>query len=201
MAYVAPNRGRRNLTVKLGAQVRRIVVENGRATGVEMIDGTRLTATAEVLLASGAIGSPRLLQLSGIGPADHLSELGIDVVFDQPEVGANLQDHLDLYCISELSGPYSYDRYAKPHWAAGGASVPVRAQGAGGLVAVRDRGFWYADPDARSPDIQFHLGLGTGIEHGVVAMPRAGSRSTRATCARARAAACGSRAPIPRKRR
>ncbi|MCB1972831.1 MAG: GMC family oxidoreductase N-terminal domain-containing protein, partial [Geminicoccaceae bacterium] len=101
MAYVAPNRGRRNLTVKLGAQVRRILVENGRATGVEMIDGTRLSAAREVLLASGAIGSPRLLQLSGIGPADHLMSLGIDVVFDQPEIGANLQDHLDLYCISE----------------------------------------------------------------------------------------------------
>jgi choline dehydrogenase len=85
--------------------VRRIEVANGRATGVTLIDGTRLTAEAEVLLCSGAIGSPRLLQLSGIGPADHLQELGIDVVFDQPNVGENLQDHLDLYCICEVSRP------------------------------------------------------------------------------------------------
>lgn len=75
MAYVAPNRHRKNLTVRLGAQVRRLIVEGGRATGVELIDGTRLTADSEVILASGAIGSPRLLQLSGIGPADHLSAL------------------------------------------------------------------------------------------------------------------------------
>jgi choline dehydrogenase len=118
MAYLAPNRGRANLTIKYGAQVRRIDVENGRATGVTLIDGTRLTADAEVILSSGAIGSPRLLQLSGIGPADHLQELGIDVVFDQPNVGENLQDHLDLYCICEVSGPHTYDRYAKLHWSA-----------------------------------------------------------------------------------
>jgi choline dehydrogenase len=82
MAYLTPNRGRANLTIKYGAQVRRIDAANGRATGVTLTDGTRITAEAEVLLSSGAIGSPRLLQLSGIGPADHLTELGIDVVFD-----------------------------------------------------------------------------------------------------------------------
>ncbi len=175
MAYVAPNRHRKNLTVRLGTQVRRIVVDKGRATGVELADGTRLAAASEVLLASGAIGSPRLLQLSGIGPADHLAGLGIDVVFDQPEVGANLQDHLDLYCISELSGPYSYDRYAKPHWAAiAGLQYLVARKGPVASSRFGTGGFWYADPDARSPDLQFHLGLGTGIEHGVASMPQGG---------------------------
>ncbi|MCB1338110.1 MAG: GMC family oxidoreductase N-terminal domain-containing protein, partial [Maritimibacter sp.] len=175
MAYLAPNRGRANLTVRLGAQVRRIVVERGRATGVELADGTRLTAAAEVILSSGAIGSPRLLQLSGIGPADHLAGLGIEVVHDQPEIGANLQDHLDLYCISELSGPYSYDRYAKPHWAAlAGLQYLVARKGPVASSLFETGGFWYADPNARSPDIQFHLGLGTGIEHGVAAMPAGG---------------------------
>ncbi|AQS49061.1 alanine-phosphoribitol ligase [Thioclava nitratireducens] len=175
MAYVAPNRHRENLTVKLGAQVRRIVVENGRATGVELVDGTRLRAESEVLLCSGAIGSPRLLQLSGIGPADELASLGIDVVFDQPEVGSNLQDHLDLYCISELSGPYSYDRYAKPHWAAlAGLQYLFGRKGPVASSLFETGGFWYADPEARSPDLQFHLGLGTGIEHGVVSMPQGG---------------------------
>ncbi|MEZ5767664.1 MAG: GMC family oxidoreductase N-terminal domain-containing protein [Paracoccaceae bacterium] len=175
MAYVAPNRHRKNLTVKLGAQVRRIVVENGRATGVDLADGTRVSASSEVLLSSGAIGSPRLLQLSGIGPADHLASLGIDVVFDQPEIGSNLQDHLDLYCISELSGPYSYDRYAKPHWAAiAGLQYVLGRKGPVASSLFETGGFWYADPEARSPDIQFHLGLGTGIEHGVVATPQGG---------------------------
>lgn len=175
MAYVTPNRHRKNLTVKLGAQVRRLIVERGRAKGVEMLDGTRLMADREVLLCSGAIGSPRLLQLSGIGPADHLTGLGIGVVQDQPEIGANLQDHLDLYCISELSGPYSYDRYAKPQWAAlAGLDYLLRRQGPVASSLFETGGFWYADPDARSPDIQFHLGLGTGIEHGVAAMPQGG---------------------------
>ncbi|MCH2069571.1 MAG: GMC family oxidoreductase N-terminal domain-containing protein [Shimia sp.] len=175
MAYVAPNKHRKNLTVKLGAQVRRIIVEFGRAVGVEMLDGTKLHADREVLLCSGAIGSPRLLQLSGIGPADHLQSLNIDVVMDQSEIGSNLQDHLDLYCISELSGPFSYDRYAKPHWAAyAGLQYLFTRKGPVASSLFETGGFWYADPDARSPDIQFHLGLGTGIEHGVAAMPQGG---------------------------
>jgi choline dehydrogenase len=175
MAYVAPNRHRKNLTVRLEAQVRRIVVEGGRALGVELTDGTLLTANAEVLLASGAIGSPRLLQLSGIGPADHLAGLGIKVICDQPQIGANLQDHLDLYCIAELKGPFSYDRFAKPHLAAlAGLQYLLTRKGPVASSLFETGGFWYADPDARSPDIQFHLGLGTGIEHGVVSMPQGG---------------------------
>ena len=175
MAYVAPNEGRPNLTVRTGAQVRRITVAAGRATGVELMDGTRLTATQEVLLSSGAIGSPRLLQLSGIGPADHLQELGIDVILDQPQVGENLQDHLDLYCISELKGPYSYDRYAKPHLAAlAGLQYLLTRKGPVASSLFETGGFWYADRNARSPDIQFHLGLGTGIEKGVAVMPQGG---------------------------
>jgi choline dehydrogenase-like flavoprotein len=143
--------------------------------GVELMDGTRLAANTEVILASGAVGSPRLLQLSGIGPADHLQSLGIDVVYDQPEIGENLQDHLDLYCISELKGPYSYDRYAKPHWAAlAGLQYLFGRKGPVASSLFETGGFWYADADARSPDLQFHLGLGTGIEHGVAAMPQGG---------------------------
>ncbi|MDG3041135.1 GMC family oxidoreductase [Roseicyclus marinus] len=175
MAYVAPNEGRANLTVRTGAQVRKITTNAGRATGVELMDGTQITATAEVILSSGAIGSPRLLMLSGIGPADHLQDLGIDVVLDQPQVGENLQDHLDLYCIVELSGPYSYDRYAKPHMAAlAGLQYLLTRKGPVASSLFETGGFWYADPDARSPDIQFHLGLGTGIEKGVAIMPQGG---------------------------
>ena len=118
MAYLAPNRSRPNLTVRTGAQVKRIVVENGRAGGVELMDGGRISATAEVILSAGAIGSPRMLMLSGIGPADHLTDVGIRPVLDQPAVGSNFQDHLDLFVIAEVTGPHTYDRYAKPHWSA-----------------------------------------------------------------------------------
>ncbi|MCC5983457.1 MAG: GMC family oxidoreductase N-terminal domain-containing protein [Rhodobacteraceae bacterium] len=175
MAYVAPNRHRRNLTVRTGAPVRRLIIEGGRATGVELMDGTRIAAAQEVLLSGGAIGSPRLLMLSGIGPAEHLHALGIPVALDQPGVGANLQDHLDLYCICELTGPHSYDRYARPHMAAlAGLQYLLTRKGPVASSLFETGGFWYADPQARSPDIQMHLGLGTGIEKGVMAMPQGG---------------------------
>ena len=117
-AFLNPARRRPNLTIRTGAQVLRIVVQNGRAIGVELAGEGLLRAEQEVILSSGAIGSPRLLQLSGIGPADHLRALGVPVVFDQPEVGANLQDHLDLFVIAECTGPHTYDRYARPLWSA-----------------------------------------------------------------------------------
>ena len=175
MAYLAPNLGRRNLTIKTGVQVRRIVVEKQRAVGVELVDGTRISASREVILSSGAIGSPRLLQLSGIGPPDHLSALGIEVVLGQSEVGANLQDHLDLYCICEVSGPHTYDRYAKLHWSLiAGLRYLLTRSGPAASSLFETGGFLYADKAARSPDIQIHLGLATGIEHGVASMPEGG---------------------------
>jgi choline dehydrogenase-like flavoprotein len=175
MAYLAPNRRRPNLIVRTGAQVRRLVVERGRARGIELMDGRRIAAGAEVILSSGAIGSPRLLMLSGIGPAAHLEEVGVAPVLDRAEVGANLQDHLDLFTICEATGPHSYDRYARPLWAAlAGLRYLVSRTGPVASSLFETGGFWYADPDARSPDIQLHLGLGTGIESGVAAMPNGG---------------------------
>ena len=129
----------------------------------------------EVILSAGAIGSPRLLQLSGIGPADHLRDLGIPVVLDQPGVGSNLQDHLDLFVIAECTGPHTYDRFAKPHLSAlAGLQYLLTRKGPVASSLFETGGFWYADPDARSPDIQLHLGLGSGIEAGVAAMPQGG---------------------------
>lgn len=174
-AYLGRARGRPNLKVMTGKQCRRVTIENGRAVGVELVDGERISATTEVIVSCGAIGSPRLLQLSGIGPADHLKSVGVEAVLDRPSVGANLQDHLDLYCISEVSGPYTYDRYAKLHWSAVAAlQYLFTRRGPVASSLFETGGFWYADPDARSPDLQFHLGLGTGIESGVAAMPDGG---------------------------
>ncbi len=175
MAFLGQARGRKNLTIQKKAQVNRIVVENGCATGVEMADGSVIAADREVILSSGAIGSPRLLQLSGIGPADHLAGLGIDVVYDQPNVGANLQDHLDLYAICEVTGPHTYDRFAKLHLSAFAALQYIfTRKGPVASSLFETGGFWYADENAETPDIQMHLGLGTGIEAGVVAMPNGG---------------------------
>jgi len=174
VAYLRPAMRRPNLTVMTGMQVCRIVVEGGRATGVETATGS-FRAETEVILSAGAIGSPRLLQLSGIGPGDHLHGLGIPMVLDQPQVGANLQDHLDLFVIAECTGPHTYDRYARPHWSAvAGLQYLATRRGPVASSLFETGGFWYADPSARSPDIQFHLGLGSGIEAGVAAMPQGG---------------------------
>lgn len=94
--YLAGAMGRPNLTVVSSALVRRLLVEEGRCTGIEyVVDGTprRARADRETVLSAGAIGSAQLLMVSGIGPAGHLRELGIDVLADLPGVGANLQDH------------------------------------------------------------------------------------------------------------
>ncbi len=175
MAFLGQAKSRSNMTIQMKAQVKRILVAHGRATGVEMADGTKIMADREVILSSGAIGSPRLLQLSGIGPADHLRDLDIDVVYDQPNVGENLQDHLDLYAICEVTGPHTYDRFTKLHLSAlAGLQYIFTRKGPVASSLFETGGFWYADENARSPDIQMHLGLGTGIEAGVEAMPNGG---------------------------
>lgn len=97
-AYLAPARRRDNLTVVTGAHVARVVVEGSRAVAVDWTDadGVEHTATAgrEVVVSAGAVNTPQVLMLSGIGPAEHLRDHGIEVVVDRPAVGANLSDHL-----------------------------------------------------------------------------------------------------------
>jgi choline dehydrogenase len=96
--YLAPARRRPNLTVVTGAHVTRVLIADGRAVGVELVtrDGEpdEVRAAREVVLCAGAIGSPHVLQLSGVGPREPLENLGIDVVHESPGVGANLLDHL-----------------------------------------------------------------------------------------------------------
>ncbi|TLP62705.1 alanine-phosphoribitol ligase [Parasedimentitalea maritima] len=171
VAFLKPAMGRPNLTIRTGAQVTRIVIDKGRAVGVELEGPEVVYAESEVIVSSGAIGSPKLLQLSGVGPADHLQSVGIQTKLDQPEVGSNLQDHLDLFTISECTGDHTYDKYAKPHWSAvAGLQYLLTKRGPVASSLFETGGFWYAEEGARSPDIQFHLGLGSGIEAGVEKM-------------------------------
>ncbi len=175
IAYLGMAQGRANLTVRTGAQVLRIVVEKGRAAGVELAGGVVERAAEEVILSSGAIGSPRMLMLSGIGPAEHLEAVGVPVVLDQPGVGSDLQDHLDLFVIAECTGPHTYDRFARPIMSAvAGLQYLMTKRGPVASSLFETGGFWYAEEGARSPDIQLHLGLGSGIEAGVAAMPQGG---------------------------
>lgn len=178
VAYLAPAERRSNLTVLTAAHVLRILVEKGRAVGVEYSQGREVMAVRaerEVILSSGAIGSPWLLMLSGIGPADHLNDSGVDVVHDLPGVGATLQDHIDLCALAELTGPFSYDGWDRPHksaWA--GLQYLLFRSGPVAASLFETGGFWYADAEALSPDIQFHLGQGSGIEKGIARINGAG---------------------------
>ena len=171
--YLRPAMARANLSVRTRAMATRILIERGRAVGVEYVEGDDRSrhgarAEAEVLVTAGAIGSPKLLLLSGIGPAGELRALGIDVVHDLPGVGRNLQDHIDVYVINEFNGPYSYNKHTRLHrqlW----AGIQYYAFGCGPVTSnlAEAGGFWYADPDARSPDVQFHFLPGSGLEAGV----------------------------------
>jgi choline dehydrogenase len=176
--FLKQARGRPNLTVMLNQFVQRIVVEKGRATGVEVgRNGQRdfYLAEREVILSSGTVGSPRLLQLSGIGPGDHLRSVGIPVVHDLPGVGSNLQDHLDVCVIAECTGDLTYDKYAKTHWAAWAAArYLLTGRGPVASSLFETGGFWYLEKDAPAPDMQFHLGLGSGIETGIAKLSNAG---------------------------
>ena len=173
VAYLRPIAARKNLAVRTDVLVTRIVVEKGRAVGVEVVDRPGgqpqlIRAEREVIVSSGAIGSPKLLMQSGIGPADHLKSVGIAPVHDLPGVGSNMQDHLDLFVIAECTGDHTYDNYAKLHrtaWA--GLQYLLLKKGPAASSLFETGGFWYADPTAGWPDIQFHLGLGSGIEAGV----------------------------------
>ena len=157
-AYLRPNMKRENLTVVTGAQVLRVELDNERATGVRYRDrrGREQVASAdrEVLVAAGSIGSPQLLMLSGVGPADHLREVGVEAKHDLPGVGQNLQDHPYVVCIweSTLGGSlYGADK-PKPllEWILR-RSGPLTSTVAEAFAFVRSR------PGLPAADLQYHF--------------------------------------------
>jgi choline dehydrogenase-like flavoprotein len=134
-----------------------------------------LHADREVIVTAGAIGSPKLLMLSGIGSADELKAVGVAAVHHLPGVGRNLQDHMDVYAINELTGDHSYDKHLKPHkqvWA--GLEYLLFRRGPVASNLAEGGAFWFADTQARSPDIQFHFMVGSGLEHGVEKLENCG---------------------------
>ncbi len=121
-AFLHSAMSRLDLNVSTGCLVHRLIIGNRRITGVQYSqDGKThiVCANTEVILSAGAIQSPKILMLSGIGPADDLSKLGIDLQLDQPEVGKNLQDHGQVPVVALARGPYGYhghDRGLKMVW-------------------------------------------------------------------------------------
>lgn len=115
-AYLAPARRRPNLTAATGAHATRILFEGGRAVGIEYRDRTGLhtaRAAREVILCGGAFGSPHLLQLSGIGPADHLRAMGVPVVANRPAVGDRLKDHFYASLMFRCTQPITINELAR----------------------------------------------------------------------------------------
>lgn len=174
-AYLHPIENRPNLTVLTDAHVTRVLFSDRRATGVEVRRAatiSNIAARREVVLSAGAIGTPNLLHRSGIGPTAWLKEAGIEVFHDSAEVGANLQDHLDVFLIHELTGIHSYDRYKKLHWQAW-AGLQFALFGTGPVTSnvVEGGAFWWVDPNDPYPDVQFHFLAGAGVEAGIPAVP------------------------------
>ena len=157
-AYLKPALNRPNLTVRPDTQVARVTIENGRATGVAYMSDIQILterASREVLVCGGAINSPQILMLSGIGPADHLKSVDIEVVLDLPGVGENLQDHLvagaayystqpvSLNDAENLKNLFTYLLFKK------GPLTSTIAE-AGGFIKTQS--------DLPAPDIQYHFG-------------------------------------------
>ena len=159
-AYLKPALKRDNCDM-IRALARRVVIENGRAVGVEISRGGKvevIRATNEVILAASSLNSPKLLMLSGIGPGKHLAEHGIDVVADRAGVGQNLQDHLELYIQAAASQPISlYSYWNLLGKAYVGARWLLTKTGPGASNQFESCGFIRSDAGVDYPDIQYHF--------------------------------------------
>ncbi|MBL4929407.1 GMC family oxidoreductase N-terminal domain-containing protein [Tabrizicola sp. KVB23] len=171
VCYLRPARKRANLRVMTGTKALRLVIEGGRCTGVEIQRCTErrvLRAGREVALTAGAINTPRLMLLSGIGPAAHLREVGVPVLHDLPGVGQGLQDHMDVYMVYELAGRYGYDRYKSlPMKAWAGLQYALFREGPICSNVIEGGAFWRANDSDPHPDIQYAFLAGSGVEEGV----------------------------------
>ncbi len=159
-AYMRPALKRPNCTL-IRAFARRIIIENGRAVGVEVRRGNKvevINANVEVIIAASSLNSPKLLMLSGIGPAAHLAEHGIDVVADRPGVGQNLQDHLELYIQMTATKPVSLFSYWNIRGKAKiGLEWLLWKTGLGSSNQFESAGFIRSRAGVPYPDIQFHF--------------------------------------------
>jgi 4-pyridoxate dehydrogenase len=159
VAYLHPAKSRPNLTVATGALANRVILENGRAVGIEYVQKgqvIRARAEREVILSGGAINSPQLLMLSGIGPADHLREIGIEPVIDRPMVGRNLNDHFASVLFWKRIGYGSFRdtmRFDRMAW--GMIQAYLFGTGVATVVPGGLHGFVKTSPDLAVPDLQF----------------------------------------------
>ena len=160
-AYLKPALARHNLALQVGVLATRIVFEGRRAVGVEYARGGRLhsvRAAREVLLCGGAINSPQLLMLSGIGDADELGTLGIDSIAHLPGVGRNLQDHLEVYVQHACKQPISLYGATRPwNQLRIGVQWLLFGEGLGATNHFESGAFIRRNQSVRHPDLQYHF--------------------------------------------
>ena len=160
--FLKPVRSRANLKVVTGALADRVLVENGRAIGLVWQQGgmeRRALARAEVILAAGAIGSPAILERSGIGAAERLAPLGIPPLLDRPEVGGNLQDHLQIRCAWQVSGVSTLNRRAANLLGKGliGLEYVLRRTGPMAMAPSQLGMFVRSDARLATADLEYHV--------------------------------------------
>ncbi|WP_334164445.1 choline dehydrogenase [Phenylobacterium sp.] len=178
--YLHPALSRPNLTCLTNTRTTRIVVENGRAVGVEVIEGKKpariIHADAEVLLCAGAVQSPHILQLSGIGDGEELSRHGVKVVHELKGVGANLQDHLDVCLSWECPQPITVYSMRKGlvKTLGVGLSYMLFGKGIGRQNFLESGAFLRSRPDLDRPDLQIHTVLAIMQDHGKVQVAKDG---------------------------
>ena len=160
-AYLWPIEDRANLDISLESLTSKILFEGARAVGVEYVRGgvvQRCYADAEVIVSGGAINSPQLLMLSGVGEGEHLQQHGIDVVADVPAVGENLQDHLDVAVQQTCSKPVSlYGLTSLPNKVSLGARWLLNGSGPGATGHSETGGFLRTNESVETPDVQLHF--------------------------------------------
>ncbi len=171
-AYLKPNLGRPNLSVVTSAHTTRLLLEGRRATGVEFRVGAEtrtVAARREVLLCAGALQSPQLLMLSGIGPGDHLRSMGIEVRHDLPGVGRHLHDHIDI--VQVLDAPKLTELFGLSLTGAIDAIKGIfewRRHRTGMLTTnfAEAGGFIRSGANEARPDLQLHFVIGKLVDHG-----------------------------------
>ncbi|XP_077401397.1 choline dehydrogenase, mitochondrial [Vanacampus margaritifer] len=172
-AYLRPVLDRPNLKTEVRCLTTKILFDGHRAVGVEYVQKgqtKRVFADKEVILSGGAINSPQLLMLSGVGKADELRQHGIPVVQNLPGVGSNLQDHLELYVQQRCTQPITLYKAQKPfHMVKIGLEWLSVFTGYGATAHLESGGFIRSRPHVPHPDIQFHFLPSQVIDHGRVA--------------------------------
>ena len=161
-AFLRPAKNRPNLRIATHAQATRLLFEDGRACGINFdLKGqpARAFVNGELILASGAIGSPQLMQLSGIGPSGLLREHDIEVLHEMPEVGMNLADHLQLRCIYRVEGTKTLNEVAGTLWGKAMIGLEYAFKRTGPMAAAPSQlgAFAKSDETVATPNLQYHV--------------------------------------------